>query len=352
MPRIWRYAIVGTGVVGELHIRSLAGVPECQLAAVCDLETGKGKKAIDKNNVTVPIYLNLAEMLKKEKLDSVHICTPSGDHLGPAIIAMEHGVNVIVEKPMEILPERIDTMVAASKKHKVHLAGIFQNRWNEANRVIRTAVQENRFGKISWVGAFTPWYRTDQYYEDGGWRGTWKMDGGGAVMNQGVHQVDIMQWVAGPVKTVSAYMGSRIHPNIEVEDTLTCSLQFESGAFGTYVSSTAMYPGGAVRLEVGGEFGTAVMENGLTRFEFKTPRPEDGKLLADLNPAGSKDSAGGKSATDIGLNLHAQNIVAIYNAWDKGEEAETHGIEARKAVAIIQAMYESAKGNGKPVTVR
>jgi UDP-N-acetyl-2-amino-2-deoxyglucuronate dehydrogenase len=352
MPRTWRYAIVGTGVVGELHIRSLASVPECQLVAVCDLETFKGKSALDKNKITVPIYTDLKEMLTREKLDSVHICTPSGDHMNPTITAMQHGVNVIVEKPMEILPDRIDAMYAASKKHNVKLAGIFQNRWNDANRVIHHAVQQNRFGRVSWVGVFTPWYRTDEYYADGGWRGTCKLDGGGAVMNQGVHQVDIMQWVAGPVKTLSAFMASRIHAEIEVEDTLTCALQFESGAFGTYVSTTAMYPGGHTRLEVGGEFGMAVMENGLTRFEFKNPRPEDAQLLAALNPASAKDAGGGRSATDIGLNLHAQNIVAIYSAWERNEEAETYAPEARKAVAIIQAMYESARNGGKPVEVK
>ncbi len=327
-------------------------LPNCQLVAVCDLETDKGRKALDKNNVSVPIYTDLGEMLRKEKLDSVHICTPSGDHKGPAITAMEHGVNVLVEKPMEIHPERIDEMIAVAKKKGVKLAGIFQNRWNEANRALRQAVHENRFGKIAWAGIFTPWYRTDEYYEEGGWRGTWKMDGGGAVMNQGVHQVDLMQWIVGPVKTVSAYASSRIHPKIEVEDTLTCALQFENGAFGTYVSTTGMWPGGAVRIEIGGEFGTAVSENGLKRFEFKEPQPQDAELLERLNPANAKNSGGGKSATDIGLDLHGKNMLAVYEAWDRGEEAETYGPEARKAVAIIQAMYESAKKKGSPVDVK
>jgi UDP-N-acetyl-2-amino-2-deoxyglucuronate dehydrogenase len=352
MSRTWRIAVVGTGVVGELHVRSMMKLPNCRLVSVCDLETDKGRKALDKNKLSVPVYTDLQEMLRKEKLDSVHVCTPSGDHKGPVITALEHGLNVLVEKPMEIQPERIDEMIAVAKKKGVKLAGIFQNRWNDANRALRQAVQEGRFGKIAWAGVFTPWYRTDQYYEEGGWRGTWKLDGGGAVMNQGVHQVDLMQWIVGPVKTVSAYASSRIHPKIEVEDTLTCALQFASGAYGTYVSTTAMWPGGPVRIEIGGELGSAISENGLKRFEFKTPQPQDKELLDRLNPEKATGSGGGKSATDIGLDLHGKNMLAVYEAWDRGEEAETFGPEARKAVAIIQAMYESARKNGSPVDVK
>jgi predicted dehydrogenase len=272
--------------------------------------------------------------------------------MGPAMLAMKHGKYVIVEKPMEIQTERIDRMTEEAKKQGVKLAGIFQNRWNEANQAIRQARIDGRFGRLSWAGSFTPWYRPDEYYEKVAWRGTWRLDGGGAVMNQGVHQIDLVQWVVGPIKTVSAYGSSRIHAKIETEDTLSCALQFESGAFGTFVSTTAMWPGGPTRLEVGGEFGTAISENGLKRFEFKEPRPEDKELLQRLDPAQAKNTGGGKSATDVGLDLHGRNMQAIYDAWGKGEEAETNGPEARKAVAIVEAMYESVHKNGAAVDVK
>jgi predicted dehydrogenase len=351
MSKQWRIAIIGTGVVGDIHIASLKKLPNCQLVAVCDIEPEKGRNALDKNSVAVPIYTDLTEMFKKEKLDAVHVCTPSGNHQEPAIASMKHGVNVLVEKPMEILPDRVDAMIDAAKKHGIKLAGIFQNRWNDANIALREAVRQNRFGKIAWVGIITPWYRTDQYYEDGAWRGTWKLDGGGAVMNQGVHQVDLMQWIVGPVKTVSAFASSRIHPKIEVEDTLTCAVQFESGIYGTYVSTTAMWPGGPVRIEIGGEFGSAISENGLKRFEFKEPQPQDKELLDRLDPSRAQNTGGGKAATDIATELHVRNMRAVYDAWDCGEDAPTWGPEARKAVAIIKAMYESARKNGVPVDV-
>jgi predicted dehydrogenase len=352
MSKQWRAAVIGTGTIGSTHVEIIPALGYCQLVAVADTAHNKGRSALDKVKVTVPIYQDYNEMLAKEQIDVVHICTPSGDHRGPAVTAMQQGKNVIVEKPLEILPDRIDEMNEVAKKNGVRIAGMFQNRWNQANRVIRDAVQEGRFGRISWAGSFTPWYRTDKYYEEGGWRGTWKLDGGGAVMNQGVHQVDLIQWVVGPIKRVSAYAASRIHAKIEVEDTLTCALEFTSGAFGTFVSTTAMWPGGPTRLEVGGEFGTAISENGLKRFEFKDARPSDKELIAQLDPNKAKDSGGGKAATDISQKLHYMNVQHIYDSWNKGEDAETNGIEARKAVAIIHAMYESARNKGAPVDVK
>jgi predicted dehydrogenase len=349
MAQEWRSAVIGTGTVGEWHVRCLAKLPNCRLTAVCDLESSKGRSALEKNSISAPIYTDAEEMYRKEQIDVVHICTPSGDHKDPAITAMRHGKHAIVEKPLEILPERIDEMIEASKKHGVKLAGIFQNRWNQANQAVHDAVAQGRFGRIAWAGTFTPWYRTDEYYADGGWRGTWRLDGGGAVMNQGVHQVDLLQWVMGPVKTVSAFASSRIHSKIEVEDTMTCSLQFANGAYGTFVSTTAMWPGGATRLEVGGEFGSAISENGLKRFEFRNPLPADKELLEKLNPNNARDTGGGASATDVGPDLHRKNLLSIYQAWEKGQEAPTDGPEAKKAVEIIQAMYQSARKNGTPV---
>jgi UDP-N-acetyl-2-amino-2-deoxyglucuronate dehydrogenase len=351
MPRHWRCAVIGTGMVGEWHVRAIPTIPGCQLVAICDTSEPNGRRALDKNSITVPIYTDAAEMYKKENLDAVHVCTPSGNHQAPAEEAMQRGKYVVVEKPMEIYPDRIDAMAETAKKNGVRLAGIFQNRWHPANQAIKKAMEEGRFGKLAWAGSFTPWYRPDKYYEDGGWRGTWKLDGGGAVMNQGVHQVDLIQWIMGPVKTVCAFASSRIHAKIEVEDTMTCALQFASGAYGTFMSTTAMHPGGSTRLEIGGEDGTAVNEGGLKRFAFRQERPEDKELLEKLNPAGAKSTGGGASAADVPLNLHTLNITAIYDAWGRGQDAETCAPEARKAVAIIQAMYESARKKGSPIDV-
>jgi predicted dehydrogenase len=322
MARQWKAAVVGTGVVGEWHVRLIPKLPNSKLVAVCD---------------------------------------------------------VICEKPLEIELGRIDQMIAAAKAHGVGLAGVFQNRWNDANRAIKDAADEGRFGKLAWAGCFTPWYRTDKYYDEGGWRGTWKLDGGGAVMNQSVHAIDLLQWIVGPVAKVSAYAAfrreERIHPSIEVEDILTCALQFKGGAFGTIMGTTGMYPGMPPRIEVGGDKGTAVSEGGLKMFAFADPRPGDQELLqrfvpslsdawkAKIQSTGGEDlleklgakraaaSGGGSSNRDVGTDFHARNIMHILRAWEEGRDAETAAAEARKAVAIVLAMYESARKGGVSVDV-
>lgn len=357
MSREWKHAVVGTGVVGEWHVRLLgrqALGPASRMVALCDIEPGKAASKLEANQLApVPCYTDLAEMLRKERPDVVHVCTPSGNHKDPAILCLEEGANVIVEKPMEITLERIDAMAEASRRTGKKLAGIFQNRWNEANRAIHDAAREGRFGRIAWAGCFTPWYRNDHYYRDGGWRGTWALDGGGAIMNQSVHAIDLLQWIVGPVRRVSAYASSRIHPEIEVEDTLSASLQFENGAYGTIMGTTAMYPGGPVRIEVGGENGTAATEFALKTFKFRDERESDKHILEQLGPgSGPKSTGGGSDPRDVQLNRHVQNMVSILQSWEKGEEAETNPAEARKAVAIILAMYESARKDGSPVDIK
>lgn len=351
MAKQWRNAVVGVGVVGTWHARVLDALDNTTLVCGCDKEPDAARERLAKFGLeNTKIYADLRDMLEHEQLDVVHICTPSGDHLAPAITAMESGKHVICEKPMEIQLDRIDQMIAASKKHNVKLAGIFQNRWNKANAALKQAAQQNRFGRLAFAGSYTEWHRTDEYYREGGWRGTWKWDGGGAIMNQSVHSVDLLQWIAGPVKTVSAFAGARIHDEIEVEDTLSCSLQFENGAYGVIVGTTAMYPGSPVRVEIGGEHGTAVSEAGLRMFKFREAHPDDEQLLATLAP-GAVPSGGATSNVDVALDLHVRNVTSILESWERGEEADTDGPEARKAVAIILAMYESAKKGGVPVAV-
>jgi UDP-N-acetyl-2-amino-2-deoxyglucuronate dehydrogenase len=334
-------------------LRVIPKIPNAQLVAVCDLKAEKARAVLEKYGLTgVNVYADQAEMHHKEKLDVVNICTPSGNHLEPAVQAMEAGCNVISEKPLEVNLERIDRMIEAAKRNNVRLAGIFQNRWSEGVRAMKDAAVEGRFGAIAYGGCYTPWYRTDQYYRSGEWRGTWRLDGGGAMMNQSVHAVDQLQWIMGPVKQVSAYASSRIHREIEVEDTLVCSCLFENGAHGVIMGSTAMYPGAAVRVEVGGENGTAMDEAGLKMYRFRDERESDRELLEKFGPKKGGPIGAASSATEVAIDNHGRNIQSALEAWDQGRDAETSGEEARKAVAIIMAMYESARRNGEPVQVR
>ncbi|MFT3786254.1 MAG: Gfo/Idh/MocA family oxidoreductase [Tepidisphaeraceae bacterium] len=353
-----KHAIVGVGVIGDWHVRILGKQMQhrSQLLAVCDLDVEKAKKSLDKHGLQhVPVFADEKEMLAKvPDIEVVHVATPSGAHADPSILAMEAGKHVIVEKPIEITLPKIDRMLDTAQKRGVRVAGIFQNRWNKANRAIKDAAAAGRFGKITFGGSYTPWYRTDQYYRDGGWRGTWALDGGGAIMNQSVHSVDLLQWIVGPVKQVSAYASSLIHPEIEVEDTLASAVVFENGAYGHLMGSTAIYPGGAVRVEVGGSDGMAVSESGLKVYRFRgddAAQEADKALIESINATRSKTTAGGSSPTDLPTDLHQFNIEHILDSWAAGKDADTNGVEARKAVAIIVALYESAKKGGVPVKV-
>ncbi len=359
MAKQWKNAIVGVGVVGEWHVKLLKHLEQtkgnAKLVAVCDLDVAKAKAALVKNGMEhVPVYGDEKEMLARTDAEVIHVATPSGSHADPSIMAMESGRNVIIEKPIEITLDEIDRVNNAATKNKIKLAGIFQNRWNKANRAIRDAAATGRFGKLTFAASYTPWYRNDAYYANGGWRGTWELDGGGAMMNQSVHSVDLLQWIAGPVKQVSAYASSLIHPAIEVEDTLASACVFESGAYGHLMGSTSMWPGTHVRVEVGGSKGMAVSEDGLKMYRFdvdEAQQKKDAALADSINNVKSSSTGGGSSPTDVGIELHIQNVQHILDSWEAGKDAETNGIEARKAVAIILALYESAKKGGVPVAV-
>lgn len=351
MAKQWRCAVVGPGMVGTTHVRVIPRISNAKLVALCDVKPENAQAALRKAELTgIPIYEDLSQMLRRENIDVVHCAVPSGAHMEIAVQAMEAGKDVIMEKPLDITLERADQIIATADRTKRRVGCIFQNRWKPENRAIHQAALERRFGKVAWAGCFTPWYRPDKYYEDGRWRGTWRWDGGGAIMNQSVHAIDLLQWIAGPVRRVSAYAASRIHPNIEVEDTASCSLQFETGAFGTIVGTTAMFPGQPVRIEIGGENGTAVSEAGLKMFSFRDATPEDARLLEQLAPCSTKGGAFANPA-NLGADVHQKNIESILASWERGEEAETNAREARKALAIIVAMYESARRDGAPVDV-
>jgi len=348
----WRCAVVGTGTVGHSHVRVIPQMSNAKLVAVCDRVPARAEAALAKYNVAgVPIYDDLEPMLAKEDIDVIHLATPSGAHLESALMAMEAGKHVICEKPLEIKLDRVDRMIETADKRGVKLACIFQGRWKDENRAIKQAVDNGRFGKISWAGCFTPWYRPDKYYEEVSWRGTWEWDGGGATMNQGIHAIDLLQWIGGPVKRVSAYGASRIHPKIETEDTLSCAMEFDNGAFGSILCTTAMFPGMPTRIEIGGENGTAISENGLKMFKFREERESDKELLEKLSPAVTVRAAA-QSSNVVSNDLHGRNVAAILSAWSEGREAETYGPEARKAVAIVCAMYESVKKGGAAVKVQ
>ncbi|MBQ7729903.1 MAG: Gfo/Idh/MocA family oxidoreductase, partial [Spirochaetales bacterium] len=293
-------------------------------------------------------YDKLEDFLKDPELEIVTIATPSGLHMDGAIAAANAKKHVIVEKPLDVTPEKCQAIVDACKRNNVLLSGVFPSRYHEVSKLIKDAVDKGRFGKIAFADAQIKWYRTQEYYDSGAWRGTWKMDGGGCLMNQGIHAVDLLQWFMGPVEEVSAYMNTVGHERIEVEDTAAVTLKFACGAVGTIEGTTCAYPGFMKRIEIMGMNGTAVMEEeSLVKWEFADETEED-RIIREKYCDSTKTGGGVADPKAIGFHGHQWLFEAFLKALENGTEPEVSGESASKSVQIICAAYESAR-SGHPV---
>ena len=253
-----RFGLVGCGVIGPIHAEAIATLPDAVLVAAADLVPERVQKLTEQYGGTP--YTDLASMLKHERLDVVIVCTPSGLHGEHACQIMRSGRHVIVEKPMEITREAMDEMLRVQQETGVKLAVISQHRFDAASQQVRQLVDEQAFGRLVLGNALVPWWRSQAYYDSGAWRGTWEMDGGGVLMNQAIHSIDLLQWLMGPVKSVFAYTDTLAH-RMETEDVAVAVLRFANGALGTIAATTGAYPGVTTRIEVFGDKGSAIIEN-------------------------------------------------------------------------------------------
>jgi predicted dehydrogenase len=285
-------------------------------------------------------------MLKIKELDIVTVATPSGLHAEPTIAAAKAGKHVICEKPLDITLERIDAMIEAHKKSGTVLGGVFPLRFNDAVEPLKEAINSGRFGTITYAGAYVPWWRTDEYYKNT-WRGTWKLDGGGALMNQSIHQIDMLCHLMPPIESIQAYTGRPGHPQIETEDTAVAVLRFTNGALGIIYGTTASYPGQFRRIEITGTKGTVIYtEDSFTLWQFADERPEDEQIRKRFG----KITGGGGVADPAAIPYqnHTRNFKAFIDSLESGSPFSINGYEARRAVEVILAIYKSAKTQ-KPV---
>ena len=217
---------------------------------------------------------------------------------------------------------------------------------------MRRAIDQGRFGKLVLGDAYIKWFRSQAYYDSGAWRGTWKLDGGGVLMNQGIHQIDLLQWFMGPVKSVYARTATVAHTGIEVEDLATVLLEFTNGAKGVIEGSTAIYPGHAARVEVHGTQGSAVIEDGqLVFWEFTKKRPEDKKILAGMKGESALGTGAGDPLKGLKIEGHRRQIEDFVQAIRTKRPPAIDGREGRKAIALLEAIYRSAR-TGKTVPVK
>ena len=338
------FGIIGLGSIADFHAKAIQAMDGGRLIGAFSRSGGEKADAFAKN-FGVPVHSgDISAFLKTPGLDIVTIATPSGAHLEPALAAAAHKKHILCEKPLEITLERSDKMIAACKKNKVHLAGIFQNRSNSGVKAIKSALDAGRFGRLTVVGALVPWWRTQAYYDSGGWRGTWELDGGGALMNQSIHQLDLMQFFGGPVTELTAYAACLAHKRIDVEDAAVGCVRFKSGALGLLLGSTAMFPGDSAEVFLSGEKGSAKLRGGhLVSFLFEKEEPGDAQIRIDCGPPA--DEAGKGGAADpraISFTGHQRQFENFVRALDGKEKFLVDGKEARKTVEIILAVYQSA----------
>jgi len=337
--KVWNFGIIGAGLIADFHARAIEDIDNAKLAGFFDIVDERSKKPAEEFSVTA--FESLDEMLADDRIYVVSIATASGAHLNPVLAAAKAGKHVLCEKPLEVTLERIDAMIEAHAKSGTVLGGIFQYRFDDAVAPLKEAIDSGRFGKITYAGVYVPWWRSDEYYQNS-WHGTWKLDGGGALMNQSIHMVDLLCYLVGPIDSVQAFVATLGHPQIEAEDTATAVVRFAGGALGVIYGTTASYPGRFRRFEISGTKGTVVyLEDSFTTWQFAEERPEDKEIRRQFGKV--KGMGGVADPAAISYENHRRNFKTFIDSLESGQDFFIDGNEARKAVEVILAIYKSAK---------
>lgn len=340
------FGIIGCGMIANFHAKAIASLRNAKLVACYDTIPAAADRLAAQTGCKA--YYDLDEMLKDPNVEVVTIGTPSGAHRDPAVKAARAGKHVIVEKPLEITLKKCDEIIAECEKAGVVLGTIFPSRFHDSSVQMKKAIDAGRFGKLTMGDAYVKWFRPQKYYDSGAWRGTWALDGGGALMNQAIHSVDLLCWLMGPVVEIRAQWGLLDHVNIEVEDTAVATLRFANGALGVIEATTAAYPGSLKKIDISGSAGSATLEEeDLIRWEFAKSKACDKAILEGM---ASKKSTGGGAADPaaIGFQGHAKLFADVLKAIKTGGKPAIDGIEGRRATEVILGIYQSAE-TGKPV---
>jgi UDP-N-acetyl-2-amino-2-deoxyglucuronate dehydrogenase len=337
------FGFIGAGAIANFHARAVAASTGGTLVGVASRRLGNAQAFAQQHGIGFATD-DVNALLRQPGLDAVCITTPSALHLEPALAAIRARKHLMIEKPLDSTVEGTDHILDEAAKVGVRVGSIFQARFGDAARTLKAAIEAGRFGRIVLASCYVKWNRTSDYYS--GWKGRLAEDGGGAVINQAIHGVDLLQWFAGMPVEVFAWSTRRVH-RIESEDTAVATLRFGSGAFGTIEASTALWPGSARRVEICGEHGTAVMEDDdITRWEFRVAQPEDAAIRAARETSAKGSGAANPMAIDF--EGHRRQIQDFIDGIRDRRPFFIEGAEARNAVALVRAIYDSAEC-GHPV---
>ncbi len=331
------FAIIGAGNIGRVHTQAVAVLPEAQLQVICNRGEAAGKSLAEAYGADYAS--DFRQAVQHDKVEVVCVCTPSGTHAEIAEAAAQAGKHVIIEKPIEITLERVDRIIEAVQQAKVKLTCIFPMRFRLGIQQAKMALTAGRLGRLTLADASVKWYRPQSYYQ-GSWRGTWALDGGGALMNQSIHTIDLLQYLAGPVETIFGRTATLAH-SIEAEDTASAVIAFQNGALGVIQGATSCWPGDRARLELHGDRGTIVLEEGqITTWNLADAQPGETEQMLNLEQS---FGSGAADPRGIGYELHRRQIADFIQAVREDRSPLVDGAEARKSVAIILAIYESVR---------
>jgi predicted dehydrogenase len=335
-------AIVGCGMIARFHARALTEVPGARLVALVSRNPANARGLAETLGLRCEISTELGPVLARRDVDIVIVTTPSGAHLEPAVAAAEAGKHVVVEKPLEVTLERCDRIIETCDRKRVKLCTIFPSRFGDANRTLKAAVDAGRFGRLTLGETTCKWWRPQSYYDEGGWKGTRALDGGGALMNQAIHNVDLLSWMMGPVTHISGFTATLAHERIEVEDTAVACLRFANGALGVIQATTSVHPGLPKTIAVHGDLGSVVIEqDDVLRWELTPETPED-KAIKHRFAQKTGASGGSSNPAAISHVGHARQLTDFVRAIETGTAPLVDGREGRKAVEIILGIYRSA----------
>ncbi len=329
-------AIIGAGNIGRIHAEAIAHIPEARVTVVCNRNAAAGRRLAQTHGAAwTPRY---EEAVVRPDVDIVSVCTPSGTHAEIAVAAAAAGKHLLVEKPLDITLPRVDHIISAASQAGVMLASIFPLRFMAGVRKAKAALEAGRLGRLTMADAYVKWYRPQEYYGVS-WRGTWALDGGGALMNQSIHTIDLLQWLAGPVESVFARTTTLSH-EMETEDTASAVLVFATGALGVIQGATSCWPGDPARLELHGDGGTIALEEGrIVTWQLADAAPDEAAKMLSLE---TRRGSGAQDPAAIGYENHRCQIVDLIEALRADRPPAVAGAEGRKAVEIVRAVYRSA----------
>jgi predicted dehydrogenase len=346
MSALRQVALVGAGVIGRHHGLVVSQLTDrIELVAVADVEIERAERLAAERGGRP--FASLTDALAAVDVDVVVVCTPTGRHGEVAIEALAAGKHVIVEKPAEITVARTDEIIEAQQKAGTLVTVISQHRFDPATETTLAAIERGELGRLTSGIASIDWWRGQSYYDSGDWRGTWELDGGGALMNQGVHTVDLLVATMGRPVEVFAYTGTLAHERIEVEDVAVAVVRFDSGALGVLHATTAAYPGLSARLQVHGDRGSAVIDNDELAFLHATAEgsePEE-RLMGT-----TQGTSGPTAGSDPGQlsDAHRLQYLNFLGALDGTEQLRVDLATNRQSIGVITGVYESAR-TGRPV---